>query len=160
MTIVKELYGYDSPQNAYCVDDYPYGRKRCRIWFWIEFKPKKGYRFCSQTQNPNNGQMNKPKYSVYCLLGMNMFLDEKGHVDYAAITEYSSAPEVYEFVQQFPNFAGKQRLHDFCKAKYTAYKKVVETNINLFGKSLTETDKEDYNNDLRILSKTMNCLSQ
>ena len=63
---VKEpLYGHDSMATAYLVDDYPYGfRLRCKIRYWVEYVPKKGYRMVSQTTNPKIADRevwNKPK---------------------------------------------------------------------------------------------------
>lgn len=46
-------------------DDYPYGRLRCTAYFWIEFKPNKGFRSGFQTINPKNNRLNAPKYSTY-----------------------------------------------------------------------------------------------
>jgi len=38
------------------VEDYPYGfRLRCKIRFWLEYAPKRGFRFVSQTTNPKRG---------------------------------------------------------------------------------------------------------
>src|SRR6516165_4444148 len=62
------LSGHISPETAYVVEDYPYGlRLRCRIRYWLEHTPKRGFRFWSQTTNPKRGNIwNKPKASTYC----------------------------------------------------------------------------------------------
>jgi len=78
--IKTALYGHDSRETAYQVDSYPYGRLRCKIWFWLETSDKKGTRFYSQTENPKNGRMNAHKYSTYSILAGNMYLDENDHV--------------------------------------------------------------------------------
>ena len=46
----------------------------------LEYKPKKGYRFVSQTTNPKRpGKVwNKPKASTYSKLGGAMYLNENG----------------------------------------------------------------------------------
>lgn len=59
------LFGHTDEDSAYLVDDYPYGRKRTQIRYWIETVPKKGDRFCAQTLNPKTGLWNKPKKSTY-----------------------------------------------------------------------------------------------
>jgi len=47
------LKGHISPETAFIVDDYPYGfRLRCKIRYWLEYNPKHGFRFVSQTTNP------------------------------------------------------------------------------------------------------------
>ena len=60
------LYGHTSEATAYVVADYPYGfRERTQIRYWLEHKPKKGWRFVSQTLNPKTSRWNKPKASTY-----------------------------------------------------------------------------------------------
>lgn len=55
------LPGHTSEETAYFVESYPYGSLRCKIKFWLEHTPKKGFRFVSRTQNPKNGVWNAPK---------------------------------------------------------------------------------------------------
>ena len=99
------LTGHTSPETAYLVADYPYGFKlRCRIRYWLERHPSRGFRFVSQTSNPKVAGLhwNKPKASTYALLGAAMFLDEEGHVQWRELTPYSSAAEVATFLDTFP----------------------------------------------------------
>jgi hypothetical protein len=104
------LYGHTSEATAFLVQDYPYGSLRCQIRFWLESTPKKGFRFCSQTENPKNGRWNNPKKSTYSMLGGCMFLDDpasgsptgKGHVGWSSLTEYSGHADVLSFIQNFP----------------------------------------------------------
>ncbi|GAA4852527.1 hypothetical protein [Saccharopolyspora rosea] len=85
---VTVLNGHTSPETAYVVDDYPYGRRlRCKIRYWIETGEKgsaKGkQRFVSQTTNPKvPGEVwNKPKASTYALMAV-MYLDHNDHVQW------------------------------------------------------------------------------
>ena len=97
------LYGYSSPESAYLVADYPYSFKlRCRIRYWLEYKPKKGFRFVSQTENPKTGRWNAPKPSTYVDSGAAMYLDDVGHVQWTGVGEYTSAVKMLEFVTEFP----------------------------------------------------------
>jgi hypothetical protein len=93
--ITKILSGHVSPETAYLVEDYPYGfQLRCRIRYWIEFQPTRGFRFVSQTSNPKKGHVwNKPKASTYCRFGGAMYLDEIGHVQWRGLSEYSTGAE-------------------------------------------------------------------
>lgn len=103
--IVKPLYGHVSPETAYQVDDYPYGFKlRCKIRYWIEYKPGTGFRFMSQTTNPKLDfeRWNKPKASTYVELGMCLYLDAAGHVQHEAVSAYSKAESLQLFAQCFP----------------------------------------------------------
>lgn len=92
MTILK---GHVSPDTAYVVDDYPYGfRLRCKIRYWLEYTPRRGFRLWSQTTNPKSGNVwNKAKASTYCRFGGCMILNDEGHVSWAGLTEYSSGAE-------------------------------------------------------------------
>ncbi len=102
-TVHKPLYGYDSMEKSYLVDDYPYGRTlRCRIRYWLEKSTSKGFRFCSQTEEPRTLRWNNPKKSTYMRFAANMYLDEKEHVVWDGLSEYSSGPQVLDFVKKFP----------------------------------------------------------
>lgn len=70
------LHGHTDEATAYVVDDYPYGRLRTQIRYWIESVERKGDRFCAQTLNPKTGRWNKPKKSTYAPV-MAMYLEEQ-----------------------------------------------------------------------------------
>ena len=101
---MKLLSGHISPETAYVVEDYPYGfRLRCKIRYWLEYKAKKGFRFVSQTTNPKKpGEVwNKPKASTYSLFGGAMYLNEKGHVTWSALSEYSGGMETKAWANKY-----------------------------------------------------------
>ena len=114
---VKPLYGHTSESTAYVVDDYPYGRDRTQIRFWLEDGGKKGWRFVSQTLNPKTQRWNKPKKSTYSDWGGAMYLDSQNHVKWAGVGRYSDIEAFEEFVQKFP------------KADMRMLKKVTEAKI-------------------------------
>ena len=100
----QPLYGHTSEATAYLVDDYPYGfRERTQIRYWLEHKPKKGWRFVSQTLNPKTNRLNKPKASTYMDWGGAMFLDDKGHVHWDGVGPYSDEKKILAFVTTFPD---------------------------------------------------------
>ncbi len=97
---------HDSMENAYVIDDYPYGRLRTEMRVWVE-TTKQGQRDVRQTQNPKTGKWNKPHKSTYedaVVLG----LDEKGHVTYkaGASGSYGSA-KIIEFLEKYPDHVAK-----------------------------------------------------
>lgn len=99
------LYGHTDEKSAYVVDDYPYGYKlRCKIRYWLEHSPSKGFRFVSQTTNPKKAgeYWNTPKKSTYMLLGGCMFLDENNHVKWDGVSEYSDLAKLEKFAADFP----------------------------------------------------------
>lgn len=97
------ISGHISPDTAYTVDDYPYGfRLRCKIRYWLEYAPKHGFRFVSQTTNPKRGDgWNKPKASTYSKFGGCMVLDDNGHVKWTALNEYSTGAEAAAWSAQY-----------------------------------------------------------
>ena len=117
------LTGHTSPETAYVVDDYPYGfRLRCKIRYWLEYKPPLGFRLVSQTTNPKRpGEVwNKPKASTYYKFGGAMFLDENDHVQWSGLSEYSSGAEAKAWQEKYGEGvpeAGRSIL-----AKWTAAK--------------------------------------
>jgi len=99
----QPLYGHTSEASAYLVADYPYGfRERTQIRYWLEEKPKKGWRFVSQTMNPKTRRWNKPKASTYIEWAAAMYLDDKGHVQWDGVGPYSDEYKVLAFVRAFP----------------------------------------------------------
>lgn len=51
--------------SAYIIEDYPYGRLRCQMRVWMEYRAGHGFRKVTQTQNPKTGRWNAPKKSTY-----------------------------------------------------------------------------------------------
>lgn len=70
------ILGCVDEETAFVVDDYPYGRLRTQIRYWIESVAKRGDRFVSQTRNPKTGRWNKPKRGTYSPL-LVMYLEQQ-----------------------------------------------------------------------------------
>ena len=121
MAVVKPLQGHTSQETAYMVDDYPYGRKlRCRIRFWLETDPKKGVRFCHQTEHPTTKVWNAPKKGTYNFLVGAMYLDEQGHCTHESIGVYDEAARVLAFAHELGmtlDDAQRARLVVWCVKK-------------------------------------------
>jgi hypothetical protein len=97
ITILK---GHVSPETAYVVADYPYGfRLRCKIRYWIEYKPKLGCRVVCQTTNPKKPgeHWNAAKAGTYSKFGACLYVDGNGHVQSAGLSEYSDGAEAKAF---------------------------------------------------------------
>lgn len=116
MTTLAErelLFGHTDEENAYLVDDYPYGfRLRTQIRYWLESKAGRGDRFVSQTMNPKTGRWNKPKRSTYTGVAV-MFIDEEQHVRWTGIDFNNSA----EWLAEFVGVVGRERLNDLQRAR-------------------------------------------
>ena len=136
------LYNHNSRETAYLVSDYPYGRLRCKIWFWLEHSRTKGYRFCSQTENPKNGRMNAHKMSTYSKIAGCMYLDEQNHVHWSGVTEYTDCDKALDFVQKFPDTdLTELKIWSNMNARYC---KMILDKGESFGKLLNELDIERY----------------
>lgn len=83
------IYGHTDENTAYVVDDYPYGRDRTLMRYWLEYKKNRGYRFVSQTLNPKTKRWNNPHASTYdtYLLMLRLFSD--GHIHSTRPISYS-----------------------------------------------------------------------
>jgi len=129
--MLTPLPGHTSPETAYVVDDYPYGFKlRCKIRYWLEYAPKKGFRFCSQTTNPKKvGEVwNAPKKSTYSMLGV-MGLDEQGHVKWTACGIYDfDKLEAFgkEYASSFDE--NQRKVHAVCLKAYELYQEKKRAN--------------------------------
>ena len=123
------LEGHDSPQTAYMVDDYPYGRRlRCRIRYWLESAPSKGYRFVSQTEDPVKLRWNAPKKSTYQLFAGAMYLDGQEHVQWTGLNEYSNPKVALTFVKDFPG-ADYRLLTPFVKKKIKFLEGIIDGSV-------------------------------
>ena len=58
------MLNYTNPRKSVLIEDWPYGNKRVRCMFEVEAKKGKE-RAVRTTENPKNGQWNKPKTLTY-----------------------------------------------------------------------------------------------
>ena len=126
ITKLEPLMGHTTPETAYVVDDYPYGfRLRCKIRYWLDFRPGSGFgfRLVSQTTNPKrSGEVwNKPKASTYCMLAI-MGLDESKHVTWTGCNTFQ-----FDELREFANFYGdsfdsnQKAVYEAAQAAYDRY---------------------------------------
>jgi len=90
-----------SPETAAIVPDYPYGfTLRCSMRVWVEYKPGKGFRYCTQTTNPKKAYTlwNAPKRSTYARVAMCIRQGEDGHLNPASVSEYADATELAAYL--------------------------------------------------------------
>jgi hypothetical protein len=165
MTIVKPLYGHTSLETAYCADDYPYGRLRTKMYFWLESKPKFGVRLVSQSLNPKTGRMNKPHPGQYVKIAGNMYLDENGHCQWAIVSEYSTAEQTLDFIKAFPETAFMKDLMVWCKMKYGFHRVRVDNKrsyftINGVESEYTESECERDTKEMRVWWRAFNVTQQ
>lgn len=96
------LKGHVSPETAYLVEDYPYGfRLRCKIRYWLEWKPRLGFRLMTQTLNPKNNRWNNAKAATYAKFGAALYLNDEGHVRVSVLTEYCNGAEAKAWSDQW-----------------------------------------------------------
>lgn len=109
---MKELYNYDSFDNAYQVENYPWGFKmRTSRKYWVESN-KRGDRACFATLDPRSGKWCKPKKGTYDKVVV-MYLDEENnYVRFKAVDMHSNNEQLAEFLdgvdpEQFNEFQKK-----------------------------------------------------
>lgn len=112
----KELSGHVSLETAYVVGDYPYGSLRSQMRYWLEYRPKKGWRLVTQSLNPKTNRWNKPHPGVYTPIAASLYLDEKNHVQWTGISEYDGPGAVLGFLRTFRN-ASREVLKIWIPAK-------------------------------------------
>lgn len=151
---MQTLVGHTSFDTAYLVTDYPYGRLKCNIWFWLENDPKNGFRFCSRTQNPKNGVLNAPKKSTYSKIAGVMYLDDNNHVKWNSLTEYSEPAHALDFVRTYPQAdLGALQYFSGLKARYS--NAVLTSGKFPFvmkgaePRDLSEVEREEYQSDYK-----------
>jgi len=126
------LFGHESEETAYLIEDYPYGRrKRCQKKVWLETDPqgKKGDRFVSRTQNPDSKRWNAEKKSTYSNIGV-LFKDEKGHIHWTAINIYDSREKVKAFIE---NIGGVEKLNEGQTIMYNSLMGIDHTTHDEYG---------------------------
>ena len=104
--LIRDRYPPVSPETAYGQDDYPQGRgdKRGERRTWVEFKPKKGFRFVYQTENLRRGGWNKEKPSTYSKSALVMYLDKRDDRIYTRRLSLSDSAEAFDrFLDIFPD---------------------------------------------------------
>lgn len=104
---------YTSPENAYIIEDYPFGfRLRCKMRVWIESDKKKGMRVCRQTTNPKvSGEIwNAPKKSTYSTIRLLYIDTETGYIESASWdANYSSGN--MEFLADFGEVLTEKQIN-------------------------------------------------
>lgn len=117
---------YTNFENAYLIEDYPYGYTlRTQMKVWVEFGgEKKGFRYATCTLNPKTGQWNKPKYGTY-YRAIIMYLDEKGYIQYNALSDYD-VDKTGQWLSDYIDFLPKPAQDWVIKfhAGYVAYKEL------------------------------------
>jgi len=124
--MIELLKGHTSPETAVVVDDC--FRLRCKIRYWLEYKPGKGFRFCSQTTNPKKPSefWNKPKLGVYCFGPVVLTRNSKnGHISEIGFAFASTSAEIAqarfdryaeflpaEFLPEFQRFIRIRRAYE------------------------------------------------
>lgn len=93
------IFGHTDEATALEVKNYPYGRLRTSMFYWIETVAKKGDRLCQYTINPKNGRQNATKKSTFSNIGV-MYLDEKGHTQWAGIGIYTKEEVREAFIKE------------------------------------------------------------
>ena len=128
-----------SADTAYVVPDYPYGfTLRCQIRYWLDQHPKRGTRLMTQTSNPKKPGLvwNTPKASTYSLIAGALYLYDIGHVQWAALSEYSTLADAERFRDLYA--AGVPEMSRERLDRWIAAKRAYEAKRDAAARAATE----------------------
>lgn len=80
------------------VKNYPYGRLKTSMFFWVEFKSNKGFRAVTQTINPKNGRLNKPHAGTYSDIILLDYTDGFAKFIHRSFYEVEKLPELSQWI--------------------------------------------------------------
>lgn len=139
------LYGHDSAETAYVVDDYPYGfRLRTQIRYWIE-TTKNGDRFVSQTLNPKTGKWNKEKKSTYNEVGV-MFLDENTHVKWTGFSHWEDEEKLDKWLENIDQSRFNEGQVDQIKKLRAIFRVRKNVTVTVTSKPFRSQEEEEAHN--------------
>lgn len=93
------------------VESYPYGRLRCKAFFWIEFKKSHGFRSVFQTINPKTDRLNAAKNGQYTSSGIAFLTQgEDGFVDVKLIDFNQSLIKTPDSIRRFTDVVDQLAL--------------------------------------------------
>lgn len=111
-----------SAGRAIVITSYPYGRLRCIMRYWLEYKDGRGTRLVSQTNNPKRSGLvwNKPHAGTYTAGAVVLVTDDEGHVKERVLAGYgvstgnvAQCDESLELIGKFESDYGEaMQVHD------------------------------------------------
>jgi len=107
------IFGHTSKETALEVKNYPYGRLRTSMFYYIETTPKKGDRLVQWTINPKNGRVNAEKKSTYITLGVMYINTDNNHIEWSGVGMYTERAKVEAFIEEI---GGIDKLTDTQRA--------------------------------------------
>ncbi|MHA1541355.1 MAG: hypothetical protein ACTSQH_00080 [Candidatus Hodarchaeales archaeon] len=122
--LIKELH--TNEENAFVVDNYPYGFKKTLKKFWIE-TTKRGDRLCGMTLNPKTQVWNKPEKSTYS----EVMVLVKNEIGYIRTYGWTTAYTTIEGLDKFLAFIGDYPLSDLQKEKIARGRTIYKIRDNI-----------------------------
>lgn len=123
------------------VEGYPYGYNlRTTLYDTMEFNPKKGYRHVTQTINPKNGVLNKPKKGVYYDL-MVRYYDENNHIKTIVFNVVIDGVKGINRLSEFLN--ANFQLFSTAEIEYLYYKVAAALRVSMYGHAQYSGSKMD-----------------
>jgi len=96
------------------IKDYPFGRHRTTGTAFLEFNPKKGFRFVRQLRDPKTGRLCAPKKSTYYEIALPI-INENGHFNF---TNFDLNRKIEELPGVYKNIADCWHLWNREEQKY------------------------------------------
>ncbi len=128
--------------------DYPYGGRRTKAYFGVEFQPKKGFRTSFQTINPKTGFHNSVKNSTYSHFVALVRLDND-HYDWKSfqINGDESIVKTFTFISEhYLDLDLKPAMHHYMMAMALQSRSISLSFTNFVTDELKEEYKQKYHN--------------
>lgn len=91
-----------SLKSAAIAKDYPYGRLKTSMHFFVEHNGKKGWRPVTQSINPKNGRLNNPHAGVYSSFPIYVVEVKPGFFEFLHVPNLAYYPDKFkEFVTEY-----------------------------------------------------------
>ena len=151
---LKILTDHTSSENAYMVENYPYGFKKTLKRYWIESKNKFGQRLCTQTLNPKTGNWNNVKKGTYSSLILLTLNPENNHVVTKGLNNYSDIKEITNFENEYQTLLTDFQIKQikYLKALNNAWKHITVT----VGESSNDKQPQTREEQKGIVNKCFN----
>ena len=138
----KLLTGHIDEETAKEIQNYPYGRYRTKIRYWVE-TTKNGDRFVSQTLNPKTDQWNKPKKSTYSDVVV-MTEDFRGYISYCCYSvAYTDEKDLIKFMEKIKGIELNRRQVEKLRIARAILKTREHVNVSIVNTTdETEQDRQ------------------
>lgn len=134
--------------EKYTAEEYPYGGKRTKAFFSVEFKPKKGFRTAFQTIKPGTDRLNSVQNSIYSHF-IAIIKKGNGHFDWLHfnINGDESMVKTFGFIgEHYEELNLTKEMHHYMAAMALQSRAISMSFTKFSTDELKETYKQNFHN--------------